>query len=129
MNDVLIEWNSVEQFRQHQRIIDLAGRDFDRTNLQRFFVDPYVHLAPNPAFGTPMLSGIPFAFTLRFDAGTVVEEVQYASFSAIRQAQVQRSLTAAQDAEVTGTYQSNPASRSKLCTKPVVCLVASRTAP
>ena len=50
--------------------------------------------------GAAMLAGVPFAFALDLDAGAVDEEVQWAGSAAIRQAHVQRSLTAAKGAVV-----------------------------
>jgi hypothetical protein len=46
------------------------------------------------------LAGVPFAFTLRFDAGAINQEVQRAGSATIRQAHVQRSLAAASGAEI-----------------------------
>jgi hypothetical protein len=45
----LLECALVEQFRQHRRITDVAGGNFDRPNHQRFFVDLYVDFALNQA--------------------------------------------------------------------------------
>ena len=47
-----------------------------------------------------MLAGVPLIFTLDLDAGAVDEEVQRAGSSTIRQANVESSLTAAQDTEI-----------------------------
>jgi hypothetical protein len=62
--DLLIGWNLIQKFGQHGGISDIAAGDFDSPNLQSFFVDPEVDLAPYPAFGTAMLAGVPFTFTL-----------------------------------------------------------------
>jgi hypothetical protein len=54
--DVLIKRDLVQEFGQHGSIPDVAARDFDCPHFQRFFVDPYVYLAPYAAFRTTMLT-------------------------------------------------------------------------
>lgn len=73
---MLIERDLVQQRRQHRRVADIAGRDLDGPDLQRFLINPYVYLAPNPAFRAAMLASVPFAFTLGFDACTIDQQVQ-----------------------------------------------------
>ena len=43
----------------------------DGPYFQRFFVDAYVYLTPDAAFGSTMLAGIPLAFTFGFDPRAV----------------------------------------------------------
>ena len=90
----------LEQFWQHGRVADIAGGDLDRPHFQCFFVDPYVYLAPYPAFRAAMLAGVPLAFTFRLDAGTVDEQAQRAGAATKGQVHVQCLLTAAQGAEI-----------------------------
>ena len=132
--DGLVWRDLLEQFWQHGRVPDIAGGDFDGTNFQRFLVDPYVYLAPNPAFRAAMFACVPLAFTLGFDAraiqcpavhcaamsregirrfsGPVPPRKGRLTFSAFwRRQRVLKS----------GTDQSRPMSRNRLCTNPVVC--------
>ena len=74
--------------------------NLDRSNLQRFLVDSYVYLTPDASFGAAMLAGVPFAFTLSFDACAINQKVQRAGAATIRQVHVQRPLAAAQRAEI-----------------------------
>jgi len=63
-----------------------------------------------------MLAGVPLTFTLDLDAGAVDEEVQRAGSSTVRQANVERSLTAAQGTEIrNGPVQ--PDKPQKACNK------------
>jgi hypothetical protein len=50
--DLLIRRDLAEQVGQDRRITDVVPCDFDGSNLQRFFIDPYVYLAPDAPFGT-----------------------------------------------------------------------------
>ena len=54
----------------------MAPGDLDGSDLQRFLVDPEVDLAPDAAFGAAMLTRMPLAFALDFDARAVDEQVQ-----------------------------------------------------
>ena len=84
----------------HNNAGDFGGQVIDSADLQCVLVDPYVYLAPYPALRIAMLAGVPLSFTLGLDAGAVDEEVQRAGTTAIREAHVQRSLTAAKGAEI-----------------------------
>ena len=74
--DALISADLGQQFGQHRRIPNVAAGDLDRPNLQCFFVDPEMDLAPDAAFCTAMLARIPLAFPLDLDACAVDQEVQ-----------------------------------------------------
>lgn len=50
--DLLIRRDLTEQVGQVRRITDVVPCDFDGSNLQRFFIDPYLYLAPDAPFGT-----------------------------------------------------------------------------
>ena len=39
----------------------LLTRDLGGTDLQRLFIDPNMYLAPQAAFGTAVLAGVPLA--------------------------------------------------------------------
>ena len=69
--DGLVWRDLLEQFLQHGRVADIAGGDLDRRHFQCFFVDPYVYLAPYPAFRAAVFASVPFPFAFRLDAGTV----------------------------------------------------------
>ncbi len=76
-SDVLIGRDLVQKFWQHGRIPDVTAGDFDCPNLQRFFINSYMYLAPDAAFGATVLAGIPLTFTFGFDACAVDKEVQW----------------------------------------------------
>jgi len=65
----------------------------DGPYFQRFFVDAYVYLTPDAAFGSTMLAGIPFAFTFGLDTSAIDKEVQWSLGFTTRQAHVQCFLT------------------------------------
>ena len=69
--DLLIRSYLPQQIRQHGCVTNIAASHFNCPYLQRFFVDPNVYLAPQAAFGPPVLAGIPFPFALSFDASAV----------------------------------------------------------
>ena len=98
--DGLIGWDLIEQLRQHWCVTDIAGGDLHGSDFQRFLVDANVYLAPNPAFRATMLAGVPLAFTFGFDARAIDQKVQRPGSSAIREADIQGFLAAAQSAEV-----------------------------
>ncbi|AHD02246.1 regulator [Leisingera methylohalidivorans DSM 14336] len=54
--EVLIGRELVKQLRQHGRVTNITGGDFDCANFQRFCVDPDVHLTPDPPFRATMLA-------------------------------------------------------------------------
>ena len=57
-SDVLIGRDLTQQPGQHGRITYIAGRDLNRPDLQRFFIDPDVYLAPNaPLRAAPCPAG------------------------------------------------------------------------
>ncbi len=74
--------------------------DFDCLNLQRFFIDPDLYLAPNAALWANVFASVPFTFPLGFDAGAIDPKVQRAAATPIVQAHVQRSRTPAWSDEV-----------------------------
>ena len=90
---VLISRDLVQKFWQHGSISDVAAGDFDGPYFQGFFIDAYVNLTPDAAFGAPVLSGVPFAFTFGLDPCAINKEVQWPCGTAIRQAHVQCLLT------------------------------------
>jgi hypothetical protein len=76
--DVLIGRDWVQKVGQHRSVPDVAAGDLNSPNLQRFFVNSNVYLAPDTPFGAATLSGIPLAFTFGFDPCAVDKEVQWA---------------------------------------------------
>jgi hypothetical protein len=48
----IASWDLIKQFRQHRRIANIAGGDFDCPNFRCFLVDPNVYLASDVSFGT-----------------------------------------------------------------------------
>lgn len=99
-SDVLIGRDLTRQLGQHGRITCIAGRDLDGPDLQRFFIDPIMYLAPGAPPRAAMSAGVPRAFPFGLDTGAVDEQGQRAGSTAIRQAHGLRSLTAAQGAEI-----------------------------
>jgi len=87
--DLLIERDLVQELGRHGSIPNVASRDFNCPYFQRFFVDPYVYLSPDTAFGTAMFTCISLAFTFCFDACAIDEQVQWYFGIAVRQAHVQ----------------------------------------
>lgn len=84
--NVLIGRDLIQQLGQYGCIADTATGDLHGPNLQRFFVNSYVYLAPNPALGSAMLAGVPLAFGL--DPGAINQKVERAGTTSIRQAYV-----------------------------------------
>ena len=76
--DLLIGWDLVQQFGQHGRVAHVAGGELGSAYFQRLFVNSYVDLAPDAAFGAAVLAGVPFPFALDLDPGAVDQEVQRA---------------------------------------------------
>jgi hypothetical protein len=69
--NVLVSRDLVQKLWQHGSIPDVAADDLDGPYFQRFFVDAYVYLTPEAAFGITMLAGIPLAFTFGLDTCAV----------------------------------------------------------
>ena len=74
--DLLAGWDLIEQFWQHGRVADIAGGELGGPDLQCSLVDPDVDLAPDPAFGTTVLAGVPLPFALDLDPGAIDQQVQ-----------------------------------------------------
>ncbi|MBB3987789.1 hypothetical protein GGQ68_004143 [Sagittula marina] len=89
-----------QQVGQHGCIADIACRDADRADLQRFRVHTEVKLAPQAFLAPAMLARAPLSFTFRFDPGRVDQQVQRTRSSAIGDRDAQRLLAATQGAEV-----------------------------
>ena len=98
--NLLIRRDLVQQFWQDRRVTNVAACALAGPDLQRFFVDADMYLAPDAAFGATVLAGVPLAFTFGLDAGAVDEQVQRTRTATIGDAHIQRSLTAAQGSEV-----------------------------
>jgi hypothetical protein len=96
----LFGWDLVEQLGQHGSITYIACRDLHSLNVKCFLVDSDGYLALYPAFRAAVLAGVPCAFTLGFDAGTIDQKVQRAVAALIWQAHVQCLLAATQGAEI-----------------------------
>jgi hypothetical protein len=64
----------------------------DGPYFQRFFVDTYVYLTPDAAFGAAMFAGVPLAFTFGLDPRAIDKEVQWSLGPTIREAHVQSLL-------------------------------------
>ena len=75
--EFLVRWDLVEQIWQNGRIPDTTTRDLDGTDLQRLLVYPNMYLAPQAAFGTAVLAGIPLAFPFSLDTRAVDKQVQW----------------------------------------------------
>ena len=58
------------------RIVVFVDEHFDGPDLQRFFIDPNVELAPDAPFRAAMLACVPLAFTFDLDPGAVDQQVQ-----------------------------------------------------
>ncbi len=74
--DLLIRWDLFQQVGQHRCIADFACGDADRADLQCFFVQPEVKLAPQALFASAMLASVPLAFTLSLDPGRIDQQMQ-----------------------------------------------------
>ncbi len=98
--DLLLRRDLTEKIGQHRRIANMAPGDLDSADLQCFFVDPEVYLAPDASFRATMLAGVPLAFALDLDPGAVDQQVQRAPGAAIRDVHGQGLLAARQRAEV-----------------------------
>ena len=73
--DLLIGCYLIKKVGQHGRISNVATGHLDRTYLQRFFINPYMYLAPQTTFCAAMLASVPLTFSLNLDASTVDKEV------------------------------------------------------
>ena len=98
--DLLIRWDLCQQLGQHRCITDVACGDADSADLQCFFVQPEVKLAPQALFASAMLASVPLAFTLSLDPGRIDQQMQRPGSTAVWDGNVQRLMTAAQGAEV-----------------------------
>ena len=74
---LLIGRDLAEQVGQHRGVANTTAGDFDRTDLQRFRIYTNMYLAPEPSLGAAVLARVPLAFTLRFDARTIDQKVQW----------------------------------------------------
>lgn len=90
--DVLVGRDLAQQFGQHWRIADIAGRELGRADFQRFLIDADVDLAPDPTFSAAMLAGVPLAFALDLDASAVDQQVQRTVRTAVGDVDLQRSM-------------------------------------
>ena len=70
-------------------IPDVVGGEFDIPHLKRFFVNAYVNLVPDAAIWAAMFADVPLAFSFRFNACAINEEVQWPRGTAIREAHFQ----------------------------------------
>src|SRR6056297_686271 len=122
--DLYISGDLVEKLGQHGRVTDVAAGDFDGSDLQRLFIDADVDLAPQTAFRTAMLAGLPLTFALRLDAGAVDQKVQRPLRAPVGNTHSQGFPAPARAVLKSGTAQSRPTSRRRLSTNPVVCLRA-----
>ena len=91
--DLLLRRDLTEKIGQHRRIADMAPGDLHSADLQCFFVDPDVDLAPDPPFGTAMLASVPLAFALDLDPCAVDQQVQRALGAAVGDVHRQGFLT------------------------------------
>ncbi len=74
---LLIGRDLAEQVGQHRGVANTTAGDFDRTDLKRFRIYSNMYLAPQAALGAAMLARVPLAFTLRLDARTIDQQVQW----------------------------------------------------
>lgn len=98
--NLLVLRNLAEQIRQHRCIADMAPGDLHGPDLQRFFVDAEVDLAPYPAFRAAVFASVPFPFAFDLDPGAIDQQVHRPLGPAIRDVYSQRLLTAREGAEV-----------------------------
>ena len=56
-SDLLVLGDLAEKVGQRRRVTDVAPGDLDDADLQRFFVDAEVDLAPDPSLGAPRTRG------------------------------------------------------------------------
>jgi hypothetical protein len=73
--DLLMRRDLVEEFGQHWRVADVAAGELCSRDLQCLLVHPNVDLAPDAPFRAAALTGVPLAFALDLDAGTVDEKL------------------------------------------------------
>ncbi len=69
--NVLIRWDLVQEFWQHESTTNVVAGDFDRPHFKRFLIDTNVYLTSNAAFGATVLACFPLAFTFGLDACAV----------------------------------------------------------
>jgi hypothetical protein len=98
---------------------NVAAGDFYRPHFQRFLIDTDMNFTPNTAFGAAMLACIPRAFTFGLDPRAIDGQVKWPCGAAIRQAPFSV-FWRRHKVLKSGVAQSNPTSRSKLWTNPVV---------
>lgn len=98
--DLLFGRDLVQQFWQHRRIAYVARSELRRSDFQGLLIDPDVDLAPDPAFCTAMLAGVPLAFALDLDAGAVDQQMQRTIRSTVGDVHLQGFLPPRQRAEV-----------------------------
>lgn len=98
--DLHVSGDRVQQFWQYRRVTNAAPRDLDGRDLQRFFIDTEVDLAPQSAFRTAILAGISLTFALGHEAGAVDEKVQRTVRAAIGHVYGKGFLASTQGAEV-----------------------------
>lgn len=75
--DLLVGRDLVEQLGQDRCITDMAPGDPDSADLQCFFVNPEVDLAPDTPFGAAMFTSVPLAFAVDLDPSAVNQQVQW----------------------------------------------------
>ena len=98
--ELLFGRDLVQQFWQHRRIAHVACGELRRSDFQGLLVDPDVDLAADPAFCTSMIAGVPLAFALDLDAGTVDQQMQRTIRSTVGGVHLQGFLPPRQRAEV-----------------------------
>ena len=86
--------------RQHRGIANVACRDLDGADLQRFLVHSQMELAPKALLAPAVLAGIPLPFTLSLNPSRVDQQMQRTGSATVGNGDVQGLLAAAKGAEV-----------------------------
>ena len=63
--DLLIWRDLVQKLGQHGRVTNIAGGELGGPDFQCLLINADVDLAPDAAFGAPMLAGVPLPLRLR----------------------------------------------------------------
>ena len=98
--DRLVVWDLCQQLGQHGGVSNGVAGDFDGAYFQRLRIDPEVHFAPCAAVLGPVLLALAFAFTQKFDACAVDQQVDRLRAGAVLQRDLQSLLATADGAEV-----------------------------
>lgn len=82
--DDLVFGYLIQKSGQNRRITDFVPGNLHSPDFHRSFINPDMELAPDPAFRTTMLAGVPFAFSLDLDPSAVDQKMKRPTRAAIR---------------------------------------------